>query len=743
MAEDRRDGVKGGMVPDAMVVTVGTSPVPVLLTICQHEPSAVWLVHSSGDRGTAGHARRIAEVLGRHRPTMTVRLLDLIAEPGDFAAVRESLTRPRVELDWPPRVPWRCDYTGGTAVMAVELVAAHLAAHGPSRAGWRSYWYEAGGQVRYDDGDHASCRVPEFFDLVTVARLHGFGWREVKGFRSLDVQDVRWAESLCGLAHAEFSGDSEPDDPAGLPPADAALVRTVRASDEKSGKASGDALELIVAALLARAGQLGGELPRPDEVLVKFEVAPLDLHPGGDRVEIDVVARYGQQVLAVSCKNTSDALKNTAAAVGKVYQEAQALFGGATRRVLVTALAKSAAATGSHPVEPGFTDLLLGPGLTWRSPYVLTEGDLRRMLAEVTAAPRRSSRTPELSRMLRDRLGLGTVARRPAVALRDEIGPFDLGRTLVTTLSGNALAMVASGRGLQVRHIAVLEGASRAGADELKQALGAADATVDRVPVDMSDVPELIRRITWVIDCCARAGQPVVIDITGGTKAVSVAGYLAANAVAQGDVRLCYSDIWTGQRRWRNDKPKKLAKLNTSIQGLLNLSCRMPGAVEFGHLDDLSEFVGSDHPSERLLGQVMRRLTDGAGDDRILVRPKLFRPGEYEQNRDWLPRCAVLIAGNRLIGLYAHGKLTSMGKDKGLGEAMFVDALVAALGGDIARSLFVTSQDRDRALSTLENGRLRALVRRPFPPRVLCRADAEDVIHDDAELAELVEWMTA
>ncbi|MGQ0776300.1 MAG: hypothetical protein ACT4NY_18050 [Pseudonocardiales bacterium] len=733
------------MVPEAMVVTVGTSPVPVLLTICQHEPSAVWLVHSSGERGTASHACRIAEVLGEHRPAMTVRLVDLDAEPGDFAAVRDSLARPRNELDWPPRGPWRCDYTGGTAVMAVELVAAHLAAHGPSRAGWRSYWNEAGGQVRYDDGDHAPCRVPEFFDLVTVARLHGFAWREVKGFRSLDLQDARWAESVCALAHAVLAGSAEPDDPAGLSPADAALVRTVRASDQKSGKASGDSLELIVAALLARAGQLGGELPRPDEVLVKFEVAPLDLHPGGDRVEIDVVARYGQRILAVSCKNTSDALKNTAAAVGKVYQEAQALFGGATRRVLVTALAKSAAATDSHPVEPGFTDLLLGPGLIWRSPYVLTEGDLRRMLAEVTASPRRSSRTSdssrtsELSRMLRDRLGLGAAARRPGVALRGKIGPFDVGLTLVTTLSGNALAMVASGRGLPVRHIAVLEGASRAGADELLRAIGAADATVDQVPVDMSDVPELISQITWVIDCCARAGQPVVIDITGGTKAVSVAGYLVASAADQGEVRLCYSDIWTGQRRWRDGGPERLAELNTSIEGLLNLSSRRPGAVEFGRLDDLSEFTGSDHPSERLLGQVMRRLTAGDKSERILVRPKLFQPGESEQNRDWLPRCAVLIAGNRLIGLYAHSKLTSMGK--GLGEAMFVDALVAAIGGDIARSLFVTSQDRDRTLSILETGRLRALVRRPFPPRVLCRADAEDVIRDNVKLAELVEWM--
>ena len=125
------------MLSGAMVVTVGTNPVPVLLTVCQHEPSAVWLVHSSGDDGTASYAYRIAEVLGKHRPEMTVQLLDIGAAPGDFAAVRAELARPRADPSWPPPAPWRCDYTGGTAVMSVEVVTAtspRMACAGPTCA---------------------------------------------------------------------------------------------------------------------------------------------------------------------------------------------------------------------------------------------------------------------------------------------------------------------------------------------------------------------------------------------------------------------------------------------------------------------------------------------------------------------------------------------------------------------------------------------------------------------------------
>ncbi len=189
----------GVLLSGAMVVTVGTNPVPVLLTICQHEPSVVWLVHSGGKEGTASYAHRIAEELGRHRPAMTVWRLDISAMPGDFVSVRAELARSCPDQAWPPSVPWRCDYTGGTAVMAMEVVAAHIAANGQHRADLRSYWDEANGRVRYDHGGSAPCRVPEFFDLVTIARLHGFA-RTTKVRRYLDVQDTRWAENLCRLA---------------------------------------------------------------------------------------------------------------------------------------------------------------------------------------------------------------------------------------------------------------------------------------------------------------------------------------------------------------------------------------------------------------------------------------------------------------------------------------------------------------------------------------------------------------
>jgi len=717
-----------------MVVTVGTNPVPVLLTICQHEPSAAWLVHSSGDDGTASYAYRIAEVLGEHRPAMTVRLLDIGAAPGDFAAVRAELARSRIDPAWPPPEPWRCDYTGGTAVMSVEVVAAHVAAHGLRRADLRSYWDEASGRVRYDHGMGEPGRVPEFFDLVTIARLHGFVRRKCT---SLDVQDARWAENLCRLAHAVVVHGGKPDtltDLTGLSDTDISRVCQLHCTNRQSG----DGLELVVAALLVRAGHLTGDLPRPDEVVIGFEAAPA----GEPCVEVDVIARYGQRVLVVSCKNTSYAAKYTAAAAGKVYQEAQALFGGATRRMLVTALAKPIGATSeSHPVGRGFTDLLLGPGLTWCSPQVLTDRELRRILDEVTPPPGRAASTSELDRVLRHCLGLAGSAHRPGPAPMPAAGPFSAGLTLVTTLSGNALATVASGRGLAARHVVVLEASGRditgrhRWTGELQQAIGVVDATVDPVPVDMSDVPALTSTIGEVIDQCE---HPVVIDVTGGTKAVSVAGHLAASAACRSDVRVCYSDIRTSRRRWLDGRSDELAESSTDIERLLTLSDRRRGTVDFRGAD-LDGLAASRYRSEQLVAAVIRRLTGGPVTDAVLVRPTLWMADPSGQERDWLPRCLVLVTGSRVIGLYAHGKLTSMQRDGKLGAALFVDALVAALGGDIARSVFVTDQDRDRDFER----RLRSLVRRPFPPRVLWRSDAEGVINDDAKLAELVEWMTA
>lgn len=721
------------MLSGAMVVTVGTNPVPVLLTVCQHELSAVWLVHSSGDDGTASYAYRIAEVLGKHRPEMTVQLLDIGAAPGDFAAVRAELARPRADPSWPPPAPWRCDYTGGTAVMSVEVVTAHVTAHGLRRADLRSYWDEVNGRVRYDHGVGEPGRVPEFFDLVTIARLHGFA-RTNKACTFLDVQDARWAENLCRLAHAVAIHGREPDDLTGLSATHVSWVRQLHCTKE----ASGYGLELVVAALLVRAGHLTGDLPRPDEVVIGFEAAPA----GGACVEVDIIARYGQQVLVVSCKNTSYAAKYTAAAAGKVYQEAQALFGGATRRMLVTALAKPIGATGeSHPVARGFTDLLLGPGLTWRSPHVLTDRELRRMLDEVTATPGRAASTPELDRVLRHSLGLARSAQRPGPVPMPAAGPFSAGLTLVTTLSGNALATVASGRGLAARHVVVLEASGRditgrhRWTGELQQAIGVVDATVDPVPVDMSDVPALTSTIGEVIDQCE---HPVVIDVTGGTKAVSVAGHLAASAAGRSDVRVCYSDIRTSRRRWLDGRSDELAESSTDIERLLTLSDRRRGTVDFRGAD-LDGLAASRYRSEQLVAAVIRRLTGGPVTDAVLVRPTLWMADPSGQERDWLPRCLVLVTGSRVIGLYAHGKLTSMQRDGKLGAALFVDALVAASGGDIARSVFVTDQDRDRDFER----RLRSLVRRPFPPRVLWRSDAEGVINDDAKLAELVEWMTA
>lgn len=131
------------------------------------------------------------------------------------------------------------------------------------------------------------------------------------------------------------------------------------------------------------------------------------------------------------------------------------------------------------------------------------------------------------------------------------------------------LATVASGRGLGARHVIVLEATGRdttgrgGWTDELQQVIGVADATVDPVAVDMSNVPALTSTIAEVIDQCE---HPVVIDVTGGTKVVSVAGHLAASAAGRSGVRVCYGDIRTGRCRWLDGRSDELAEPSTDIE---------------------------------------------------------------------------------------------------------------------------------------------------------------------------------
>ncbi|MFC0438064.1 hypothetical protein [Kutzneria buriramensis] len=712
----------------ALAVTVGTNPVPVLLTVCQHRPHTVWLVHTTGPRGTADYARRVAAVLGGWFPALTVHLLDVGADAADVTAIRAAL-RPLAGLP----AGWACDYTGGTAVMSVLLAQthrdAHLAVTGADRPDLRGYWDESGDRVHHDDGTTRRCAVPEGFTLDTIRRLHGY--LSAPGPTPCSPALERgpcYARDLCRLAHAVLTGQQPPEVP--VDQRDRELIGALLGS----GDAAGAALELVVGALLTAAPLVLSRIPAPDEVHLNTKAITAAAPSSGDANELDVLARYGQRVVAISCKNRRNPQGILASALGEINQKARAVYGGATRPALTIIMDKAGESGGPHPAPDELSTLLLGPGMTLRGPHIITEADLRDLLAEVIGL---RVGQPRLRPLLAQRFGLVSVA---AVVPPAELPTGLDGPVLITTLSGNVLATVASAHRQRPRHVIVLgtpEFRDRVRATDLDAALGAPGATTRFVPIAMTALPALTRTIGALI---AGVRGPVVVDVTGGTKTVSVAGYLAVAAASEagrGDLRLCYTDIWSGSRRWFDGTTEPLGPMDDRIGQLLVAHASRPEAVSFRAVDPAAlDVSGEKSPSRVLLARVMARLAALLPTARW-YRPTLTLPGRA-QDWNWLPPGYLLVTGNRLIGLYGHERL---GKSAdGLSEALFVDTLVAALGGDIARTLLVT--DRDSPDAAYLSARYSQLVRRPFPPRVLTREHAEIVLTSADAAHELLDWLS-
>lgn len=729
--------------PGNMVITVGTNPLPALLTACQHHASQVWLVHSSGDAGTEPQAQRVAQQLREHCAGITVQLVDIGTEAGDFAAVRAG-------LDNLPPAPWRCDYTGGTTVMSVMLVERHLLAHGTNSADLRSYWDEAANEVRYDSGHAQLCTPNTWFDLATCHALHGFAW---DGGLNLHHEFTDDGKRVCEFAYNVLTGVVSPDE-TGLSAEHAQQLRMLVSPEQNSGRA----LELTVGALLMWAPRVDSGLPAPDELRVGISASrPGAAHaPSRSKeIELDVVARYGARVLVVSCKNLSTPAGKIAAAAGKLHYETRALYGGAARQVLLAADKCPPASPDESDMRPEFTKLLLGPGLSWRSPHVLNRLALPTLLAEAIGVSGRA--IGELRRLLCDDLRLDPVAPHRAVAGQPLSGRLDQGKTLIATLSGNVLAIAAAARGHDVAHVVVPHSAQQRGgisptqwSKTIRKAVGTSRATVSPVEVAMTSVPAMVSTLSDILD--RTAGRGAVVDITGGTKAASVAGFLAARsanekAARSGEhyipVRVCYSDIWRGQRRWLDSEAEPLPVLHTDIDRLLQLPGREKTRVIFDPYlsPDTAPAAATGGKREgptRLLHGVLERLRQQLGCDAHWYQPKLVDNTSKSKAARWLPEHVLLVVRNRVVGVYAYSELTG---GKGFGQALFVDAMVAALGGDVARSLFITSQEKTTPESANYLARLDALIRRPFPPRVLWKGDAEQVAIDDGALDDLVTWI--
>jgi hypothetical protein len=253
----------------------------------------------------------------------------------------------------------------------------------------------------------------------------------------------------------------------------------------------------------------------------------------------------------------------------------------------------------------------------------------------------------------------------------------------------------------------------------------------------MTAVPALTRTIGTLID---RVRGPVTVDVTGGTKTVSVAGYVAVAAAREAgrvEVRLCYTDIWSNSRRWFDGKTEPLGPMDDRIGQLLVANASRPEAVSFRPVDPAALDTSREtSPSRVLLARVMARLAELLPTARW-YRPMLTLPGRAP-DWNWLPLGYLLVTGNRLIGLYGHDQLGRAAG--GLTEALFIDVLGAALGGDIARTLLVT--DRDGSAAAALSARYSRLVRRPFPPWVMGRDDVREVLTSTDAAHTLLDWLS-
>jgi hypothetical protein len=704
------------------VATVGTEPSPVLISALHHlgigAATAVLLLHSDT---TTGYAEAIRRAITALCPGAPVNLGSVGQAPGDFSAVR---TRIRELVKTLGDQEWWADYSGGTKVMSVLLVEEHLRQHCDS-ARWRCYLDDILGVICYDDGSRATVKLRADFNLDCLRRLHGYEPAEKsreRGLTDKQITDIATATS------AALDNKTRPRLHKETDWWTVYQYLCANSEEDPDGRNIGQALELAVAAFFADPPPQ--VMPRPDEVVLNFEST---YHWVGAPVELDVVLRYGHRVLAISCKNRGQyfegmdrqqASGKLAAAGAEIQQKARAVLGGAVRPILW--IRGQQAAKAAAPLA----ELLLGPGLQWRHPSVFTQDDLRNFLTG----------QPEYRKQLEERLRLHPPRGRSAQDSHPEVDPpEDLTRNrppestqpvhLVTALSGNVLAYAAAAQSLTLSAVTVLSTSETAGPDDgdrgplIEQmrldVLGAGPASKDvrleRLQVDSPDHGDTVARVQQLIE---DNDNGVVLDITGGTKATSVAVYVAAlNAAKTASVSVCYSDLEANKLRWwdgtHHDQPKRPAATYDALRKMQ----RRPLEHVLVRLADL----GCSNPWLRLGAEGLTRICP---DAQVVV---------FSHDLLLLPEHLMVFTGTRVVGLYTNRKLNTNSNGGGLNEALFVDALVYALAGDAARTLLITEQESPKKLRS----RYASLVRRRYQPGVLTPADLAPGVAGTNLLTEL------
>ncbi|GAA1468368.1 NERD domain-containing protein [Nocardiopsis exhalans] len=279
--------------PSVAVVLVGQNPTPALLSALTLPVDHLLLVASDGTLAVARRVARAVEALAADR---SVRVLSVGSDPHDPGRVAGLLESVRTALNGRP---WYLDYTGGTKVMSVAAALHHEHALPPEARAWRFYLDSHSDLLR--SADTASPGRPvtgQGVDLRTLAGIHGARWladRDPKPLRLfLDGGPAALAEAFPKLPESELNGI---------------------------------AAEGRVLAHLRRL--LGG---RPDsEVLGSRRVAD-PFRPGGSIADFDILVRHRHRVLCVETKSRAE---DVVARAGWTVAKARRVFGGATHVLFV------------------------------------------------------------------------------------------------------------------------------------------------------------------------------------------------------------------------------------------------------------------------------------------------------------------------------------------------------------------------------------------------------------------------
>ncbi|MEU0493010.1 CRISPR-associated protein [Nocardiopsis sp. NPDC006139] len=498
--------------PRVAVVLVGRNPTPALLSSLTLPADRIVLLSSDGTRALA---ERTAAALARLAPDRTVRVEGVGPDPHDPAGVAAALERIHREHGTAPR---HLDYTGGTKVMSV---AAALYRDGgaadPEAAAPRCHYLDPASDLLrpVDPGDPPLPLSDDGIDLGVLAGVHGAHWLS-------DRDPATVGTALRGGARA--LREAFP----GLHPTE---VRGV------VGEA--DVLRHLRRITRGREGV---------EVLGPRRVAD-PRHPADSIADFDALVRFRHRVLCVEVKSGAE---EVVARAGWTVAKARRVFGNVAKVLFVH----------TGPAVPGLRDRIAGHGPALSSSQVqvwslddlrarLTDAEaLRRVFfpgqaasaAAAPAAPARGAEPPARPAVppAPPAPVCAVTAASAAPILVTALGSSRLGLLSAVHAHRPERALLLSSR--QGVRAGVREAAARAlyAAEHPGEPVPDADGLRasghrDRIrfaadPVDGSSAGAVADAAhTWIAGMRAEdPGRPVVVDVTTGTKAMSLGLALAA-----------------------------------------------------------------------------------------------------------------------------------------------------------------------------------------------------------------------